>query len=166
MNDKQPIASTIPQEGATGWADTTMLHADAKHPNCAYKWMDWSLQPKVQGDVAAWFGSLPAVPAACKGSELLGAEGVQPTASTSSTRSPSGKPHRPRAASSCRTAAGPRITSRSWAGVKPFREQLDRASPGPRWKRAELRGCSALDLRAIRNIRHPHVALSRMRAPS
>ena len=39
--------------------------------------MDWSLQPKVQGDVAAWFGSLPAVPAACKDSELLGAEGWQ-----------------------------------------------------------------------------------------
>ncbi|WP_110949927.1 putative ABC transporter substrate-binding protein YdcS [Pseudomonas bohemica] len=73
--DKQPVASTIPQEGATGWADTTMLHADAKHPNCAYKWMDWSLQPKVQGDVAAWFGSLPVVPAACKASDLLGAEG-------------------------------------------------------------------------------------------
>ena len=38
--DKQPIASTIPKEGATGWADTTMLHAEAKHPNCAYKWME------------------------------------------------------------------------------------------------------------------------------
>src|SRR5215207_4975803 len=43
QNEKQPIASTIPKEGATGWADTTMLHAEAKHPNCAYKWMDWSL---------------------------------------------------------------------------------------------------------------------------
>ncbi len=75
--DKQPVASTIPKEGVTGWADTTMLHAEAKHPNCAYKWMDWSLQPKVQGDVAAWFGSLPAVPAACKESELLGAEGCK-----------------------------------------------------------------------------------------
>ena len=75
--DKQPVSSTIPKEGATGWADTTMLHAEAKHPNCAYKWMDWSLQPKVQGDVAAWFGSLPAVPAACTGSELLGAEGCK-----------------------------------------------------------------------------------------
>eukprot|EP01132_Coremiostelium_polycephalum_P018259 gene18259-21784_t len=77
VNEKQPIASTIPKEGATGWADTTMLHTDAKHPNCAYKWMDWSLQPKVQGDVASWFGSLPAVPAACKESELLGAEGCK-----------------------------------------------------------------------------------------
>ncbi len=75
--EKQPIASTIPVEGATGWADTTMLHAKAKHPNCAYKWLDWSLQPKVQGDVAAWFGSVPAVPAACTGSELLGAEGCK-----------------------------------------------------------------------------------------
>ncbi|WP_268799863.1 putative ABC transporter substrate-binding protein YdcS [Pseudomonas huanghezhanensis] len=73
--DKQPIASTIPQEGTTGWADTTMLHADAKHPNCAYKWMDWSLQPKVQGDIAAWFGSLPVVPQACNASDLLGAQG-------------------------------------------------------------------------------------------
>ena len=75
--DKQPVASVIPKEGATGWADTTMMHAEAKHPNCAYKWMDWSLQPKVQGDLAAWFGSLPAVPAACKDSELLGAEGCK-----------------------------------------------------------------------------------------
>ncbi|QOE06729.1 ABC transporter substrate-binding protein [Pseudomonas asiatica] len=75
--EKQPVASTIPKEGATGWADTTMLHSEAKHPNCAYKWMDWSLQPKVQGDVAAWFGSLPAVPAACTGNELLGAEGCK-----------------------------------------------------------------------------------------
>ncbi len=75
--EKQPIASTIPVEGATGWADTSMLHADAKNPNCAYKWMDWSLQAKVQGDVAAWFGSVPVVPAACKGNELLGAEGCK-----------------------------------------------------------------------------------------
>ncbi|MAB99623.1 MAG: spermidine/putrescine ABC transporter substrate-binding protein [Pseudomonadaceae bacterium] len=75
--EKQPIASTVPAEGATGWADTTMLHADAKHPSCAYQWMNWSLDNKVQGDVAAWFGSLPAVPAACEGNELLGAEGCK-----------------------------------------------------------------------------------------
>ena len=73
----QAIASVIPAEGATGWADTTMMHSEAKHPNCAYAWMEWSLKPKVQGDVAAWFGSLPAVPAACTGSELLGAEGCK-----------------------------------------------------------------------------------------
>ncbi|MFB9993306.1 ABC transporter substrate-binding protein [Deinococcus oregonensis] len=73
--NKQAVASTIPAEGATGWADTTMLHAAAKHPNCAYRWMEWSLTPRVQGDVAAWFGSLPAVPAGCSASTLLGKEG-------------------------------------------------------------------------------------------
>jgi putative spermidine/putrescine transport system substrate-binding protein len=69
--DKKPVASTIPEEGATGWADTTMMHAEAKHPNCAYKWLEHSLNPKLQGDLASWFGSVPAVPAACKGNELL-----------------------------------------------------------------------------------------------
>ena len=66
-----PVASTIPEEGATGWADTTMMHADSEHPNCAYLWLEHSIAPKVQGDLAAWFGSVPAVPAACKGNELL-----------------------------------------------------------------------------------------------
>jgi putative spermidine/putrescine transport system substrate-binding protein len=69
--EKTPIASTIPDEGATGWADTTMMHSEAAHPNCAYAWLNHSLDAKVQGDVAAWFGSVPAVPAACKGNELL-----------------------------------------------------------------------------------------------
>ncbi|WP_457583896.1 ABC transporter substrate-binding protein [Ensifer canadensis] len=69
--EKLPIASTIPEEGVTGWADTTMLHAESAHPNCAYLWMEHSLSPKVQGDVSAWFGANPSVGAACKGNELL-----------------------------------------------------------------------------------------------
>ena len=77
LANKAPVATTVPAEGATGWADTTMLAAGAKHPNCAYKWMEWSLSPKVQGDVAAWFGSNPVVPKACEGNELLGAEGCR-----------------------------------------------------------------------------------------
>ena len=72
---KTPVASVIPGEGATGWADTTMMHVDAAHPNCAYLWMEHSISPKVQGDLAAWFGSVPAVPAACKGNALLTDEG-------------------------------------------------------------------------------------------
>ena len=72
VRQNKPIASTIPREGATGWADTTMLHVDAPHPNCAYRWLAHSVDPKVQGDIAAFFGSVPAVPAACKGNELLG----------------------------------------------------------------------------------------------
>jgi putative spermidine/putrescine transport system substrate-binding protein len=75
--DKQPIASTIPEEGATGWADTTMMHADAANPNCAYLWLEHSINTKLQGDLAAWFGSVPAVPAACKGNALLTDEGCK-----------------------------------------------------------------------------------------
>jgi len=74
-SQKKPIASTVPQEGATGWADTTMMHADAAHPNCAYKWMEHSINPKLQGDLAAWFGSVPVNLGACKGNALLGDEG-------------------------------------------------------------------------------------------
>jgi putative spermidine/putrescine transport system substrate-binding protein len=70
-----PIASVIPVEGATGWADTTMMHVNAPNPNCAYAWLEHSLSPKVQGDLAAWFGSVPAVPAACSGNALLGEDG-------------------------------------------------------------------------------------------
>ena len=73
--EKLPIASTFPEEGVTGWSDTTMLHAESAHPNCAYKWMEHSLSAKVQGDAAAWFGAVPSVPAACKGNELLTDEG-------------------------------------------------------------------------------------------
>jgi putative spermidine/putrescine transport system substrate-binding protein len=73
----QPVASVVPAEGATGWADTTMMAAKAAHPNCAYAWLEWSINPKVQGDVAAWFGSNPAVPAACEGNELLGPQGCK-----------------------------------------------------------------------------------------
>lgn len=70
-----PIDSVVPEEGATGWADTTMMHVDAPHPNCAYMWLEHSINPKLQGDLAAWFGSVPVVPAACEGNELLGDEG-------------------------------------------------------------------------------------------
>jgi putative spermidine/putrescine transport system substrate-binding protein len=76
-SEKQPVASVFPQEGITGWADTTMLHADSAHPNCAYMWMEHSLSPKVQGDVSAWFGTVPSVPAACKGNALLTDEGCK-----------------------------------------------------------------------------------------
>jgi len=62
----QPVASTIPKEGVTGWADTTMLHANAKHVNCAYQWMEHSLSDSVQAPLAEWFGAAPVRAAACK----------------------------------------------------------------------------------------------------
>ena len=70
-----PVSSVVPEEGATGWADTTMLRTNAPHPNCAYKWMEWSLNPTLQGDLASWFGSVPVNLAACTGNALLGDTG-------------------------------------------------------------------------------------------
>ncbi len=76
QGEKLPIASTIPQEGATGWADTTMLHAEAANPNCAYKWMEHTLSSNLQADLSVWFGGNPVVPAACTdGSGMQTAEG-------------------------------------------------------------------------------------------
>lgn len=77
LSKKAPIASVIPKEGATGWADTTMMHVDAPHPNCAYKWLDHSIRKKTQGDLAAWFGSVPVVLDACKDNALLGEKGCE-----------------------------------------------------------------------------------------
>lgn len=63
--DGVPVASTIPAEGATGWADTLMLHAEAAHPNCAYQFMEHSLNSNLQSDLSVWFGAVPSVPEAC-----------------------------------------------------------------------------------------------------
>jgi putative spermidine/putrescine transport system substrate-binding protein len=62
---KAPVKDLIPQEGATGWADTWMLSSHAQHPNCAYMWMKWVSTPKVQAEQAISFGETPANTKAC-----------------------------------------------------------------------------------------------------
>ena len=42
-----------------------MLHVDAANPNCAYKWMEHTLNSNLQSDLSVWFGGNPVVPAAC-----------------------------------------------------------------------------------------------------
>jgi putative spermidine/putrescine transport system substrate-binding protein len=69
--DGQPVASSpasqgfLPEEGATGWSDTWMISSEAAHPNCMYEWMDWIVSPKVNAQVAEWFGEAPAQSKAC-----------------------------------------------------------------------------------------------------
>jgi putative spermidine/putrescine transport system substrate-binding protein len=62
---KVKVDSTVPKEGATGWSDTWMIAAKSKHPNCMYKWMDYVISPKVNAQVAEWFGEAPAQTLAC-----------------------------------------------------------------------------------------------------
>ena len=59
------VASVTPKEGATGWSDTWMISAQAKHPNCMYKWMDYIISPKANADVTVYFGEAPVSAAAC-----------------------------------------------------------------------------------------------------
>jgi putative spermidine/putrescine transport system substrate-binding protein len=63
---KAPVKDLVPKEGATGWADTWMISAKAKHPNCAVMWIKWVSTPKVQAQQAVYFGETPANTKACK----------------------------------------------------------------------------------------------------
>ena len=63
--NKAPVATVLPKEGSTGWSDTWMVSAKAKHPNCMYMWMDYITSPPVQAQVASYFGEAPANPKAC-----------------------------------------------------------------------------------------------------
>ncbi|MDX2848435.1 ABC transporter substrate-binding protein [Actinacidiphila glaucinigra] len=63
--EKAPVEAVLPSEGSTGWSDTWMVSAKAQHPNCAYKWLDWIVSPKVNAQVAEWFGEAPANEKSC-----------------------------------------------------------------------------------------------------
>ena len=60
-----PVNAIIPKEGSTAWSDNWMVYSDAKHPNCAYAWINWITKPDVQAQVAEWFGEAPANLKAC-----------------------------------------------------------------------------------------------------
>jgi putative spermidine/putrescine transport system substrate-binding protein len=66
----------VPSEGATGWSDTWMISSKAKHPNCMYKWMNWIVSPKVNAEVAQFFGEAPAQSLACQSATLSAAAKV------------------------------------------------------------------------------------------
>jgi putative spermidine/putrescine transport system substrate-binding protein len=66
---KVQVGTTVPSEGSTGWSDTWMIAAKAKHPNCMYQWMNWITSPTVNAQVAEWFGEAPAQTKACEKTE-------------------------------------------------------------------------------------------------
>ena len=66
-----PVDSVIPEEGVTGWADTWMISANAPHPNCMLQWMDWTMQPDVQAEVAIWYGAAGSNLASCDATRQL-----------------------------------------------------------------------------------------------
>ena len=64
--EKAPVKAVLPAEGSTGWSDTWMVGAKSKHPNCAYQWLNWISSPKVNAQVAEYFGEAPANEKACE----------------------------------------------------------------------------------------------------
>jgi putative spermidine/putrescine transport system substrate-binding protein len=66
LDNKVPVESVIPKEGVTGWADTWMMSSHAPDPNCMLMWMQYTLQPDVQTQVAEFYGATPSNSASCK----------------------------------------------------------------------------------------------------
>lgn len=59
------VSSVLPKEGSTAWSDNWMIQSKAKHPNCAYEWINYITSPTVQAEVATTFGEAPANLKAC-----------------------------------------------------------------------------------------------------
>jgi len=62
---KVNAAAVIPSEGVTGWADTWMMSSRARHPNCMYRWMQWTTTAAVQTQVAEYYGATPSNAQSC-----------------------------------------------------------------------------------------------------
>ena len=65
-SEGSPVESVLPSEGATGWSDTWMVAAKSAHKTCAYKWLDYIVSPKVNAEVAEYFGEAPGNSKACQ----------------------------------------------------------------------------------------------------
>jgi putative spermidine/putrescine transport system substrate-binding protein len=50
------VGYTIPDEGAVGWLDNLTISAGSPHPELAYKWINFFLQPKIGSDMTKKFG--------------------------------------------------------------------------------------------------------------
>ncbi len=71
QSEDEPIEGVLPAEGSTGWSDTWMISAKAKHPNCMYLWMDHMMSAEANGQATVWFGEAPTSPQACAHAETL-----------------------------------------------------------------------------------------------
>jgi putative spermidine/putrescine transport system substrate-binding protein len=65
QSEKVKVAGIKPVEGSTGWSDTWMISSKAKHPNCAYLWMNHIISPQANAGVAEWFGEAPSNAKSC-----------------------------------------------------------------------------------------------------
>jgi putative spermidine/putrescine transport system substrate-binding protein len=69
----EPVMTTKPSEGTTGWSDTWMIASDAEHPNCMYMWMNHMMSADANAQATVWFGEAATSEEACEV-----AEGISP----------------------------------------------------------------------------------------
>jgi putative spermidine/putrescine transport system substrate-binding protein len=78
LDAKVQIGEVVPSEGVTGWADTWMMSTHAKHPNCMYKWMQYTMRADVESQVALWYGAAGSNTKSCDLiKQALGADAAQ-----------------------------------------------------------------------------------------
>jgi len=65
LGEGTKVEGIKPSEGSTGWSDTWMISSKAKHPNCAYQWMNHIASPAANAAVAEWFGEAPSNAKSC-----------------------------------------------------------------------------------------------------
>ena len=66
LNETNALARAIkPIEGTTGWTNNWMISNSTKSINCAYKWIDWAINPQTNAQIAEWFGEAPANKNSC-----------------------------------------------------------------------------------------------------
>jgi putative spermidine/putrescine transport system substrate-binding protein len=65
QGEDAPVEVVLPKEGATGWSDTWMVGAKSDHKTCAYMFIDHIVSPKVNAQVAEYFGEAPANRKSC-----------------------------------------------------------------------------------------------------
>lgn len=63
--DGVPVRAEVPSRGTSGRSGSWLLLAGARHPGCAYRWLDWILSPRVNAQSARYLDEAPATPAAC-----------------------------------------------------------------------------------------------------
>ncbi len=54
-----------PVEGATGWSDTWMINSKTKNLACSYAFINHLVSPKVNAEIAEWFGEAPGNSKSC-----------------------------------------------------------------------------------------------------
>jgi putative spermidine/putrescine transport system substrate-binding protein len=60
-----PSKAVVPLEGGTAWLDSWALVANAPHPGCAYRFLDYATKATVQAQTSRLVGAAPAAPGAC-----------------------------------------------------------------------------------------------------